>query len=46
MRMAVTVPLIVVTGVSGCGKTTVGRELAERLNVPYADGADIAREAG
>lgn len=44
--MAVTVPLIVVMGVSGCGKTTVGRELAERLNVPYADGTDIAREAG
>ncbi|AUH45220.1 MBL fold metallo-hydrolase [Streptomyces sp. CMB-StM0423] len=44
--MGVTVPLIVVMGVSGCGKTTVGRELAERLNVPYADGADIGREAG
>lgn len=44
--MPVTVPLIVVMGVSGCGKTTVGRELAERLNVPYADGEDIRREAG
>ncbi|WP_407563985.1 MBL fold metallo-hydrolase [Streptomyces sp. 184] len=44
--MPVTVPLIVVMGVSGCGKTTVGRELAERLNVPYADGADVGREAG
>ncbi|MFW6689498.1 MBL fold metallo-hydrolase [Streptomyces sp. MAR4 CNX-425] len=44
--MPVTVPLILVMGVSGCGKTTVGRELAERLNVPYADGADISLEAG
>ena len=30
-------PLAVVMGVSGSGKTTVGRELATRLGVPYAD---------
>ncbi|NJC74141.1 gluconokinase [Planosporangium thailandense] len=31
-----TVP-IVVMGVAGCGKTTVGKLLAERLGVPYAE---------
>ena len=30
-------PIAVVMGVSGSGKTTVGRELAARLGVPYAD---------
>jgi gluconokinase len=30
-------PVIVVMGVSGSGKTTVGRALAERLGVPYAE---------
>ncbi|UPK75594.1 gluconokinase [Nocardioidaceae bacterium SCSIO 66511] len=30
-------PRVVVMGVSGCGKTTVGRELAARLGVSYAD---------
>ncbi|WP_432097227.1 gluconokinase [Streptomyces sp. bgisy100] len=34
-------PLVVVTGVSGSGKTTVGRMLAERLGVPYADADDF-----
>lgn len=29
--------IIVVMGVSGSGKTTVGRVLAERLGVPYAE---------
>ena len=28
-------------GVSGCGKTTVGRVLAERLGWPYVDGDDL-----
>lgn len=31
-------PLIVVMGVSGSGKSTVGALLAERLGVPFADG--------
>jgi len=31
-------PVIVVMGVSGSGKTTVGRLLARRLGVEYADG--------
>ncbi|GGK34193.1 gluconokinase [Pilimelia terevasa] len=31
----------VVMGVAGSGKTTVGRLLADRLRVPYADGDDF-----
>ncbi|MEV4364242.1 gluconokinase [Nonomuraea sp. NPDC049625] len=34
-------PLVVVMGVSGAGKTTVGRLLAERLRVPFLDGDDL-----
>jgi carbohydrate kinase (thermoresistant glucokinase family) len=30
--------VIVVMGVSGCGKTTVGRALAERLGCPFQEG--------
>ena len=36
---------IVVGGVSGSGKSTVGRELAERLGVPFADGDDFHSKA-
>ncbi len=39
--MPATPPLIVVMGVSGSGKTTVGRLLAERLGVPFADADDL-----
>jgi len=34
-------PLLVVTGVSGSGKTTVGAALAGRLHVPFADADDF-----
>jgi gluconokinase len=34
-------PLVVVMGVSGCGKSTVGTALAEALRVPYADADDF-----
>ncbi|MFD3357418.1 gluconokinase [Streptomyces fradiae] len=34
-------PLVVVTGVSGSGKSTVGRALAGRLGVPYEEGDDL-----
>jgi gluconokinase len=34
-------PLIVVMGVSGSGKSTVGAALAQRLRVPYADADDF-----
>jgi gluconokinase len=34
-------PVVVVMGVSGSGKSTVGAALAERLGVPFADGDDL-----
>ncbi|MBS43056.1 MAG: gluconate kinase [Nocardioides sp.] len=36
---------VVVAGVSGSGKTTVGRALADRLDVPFVDGDDLHPEA-
>ena len=33
-------PLVVVMGVSGSGKSTVGRRLATKLGVPFVDGDD------
>jgi gluconokinase len=44
-------PLVVVMGVSGCGKSTVGAALARAVGVPFADGdalhpaANIAKMA-
>ncbi len=32
---------IVIMGVSGCGKTSVGQALAARLGLPYRDGDDL-----
>lgn len=32
---------VVLMGVSGCGKSSVGAALAERLGVPYRDGDDL-----
>lgn len=37
--------LIIITGVSGTGKTTIGELLAKRLNVPYFDADDFHSEA-
>jgi gluconokinase len=34
-------PLIVVMGVSGSGKSTIGRLLAEQLEVPFIDADDL-----
>ena len=34
-------PTVVVMGVSGCGKTTVGLVLAHQLGVPFADADDF-----
>jgi gluconokinase len=39
--MTRTQPLVVVMGVSGSGKSTVGSALAERLGVPFADADDF-----
>ncbi|MBL8057327.1 MAG: gluconokinase [Anaerolineales bacterium] len=33
--------IVIVMGVSGCGKTTVGARLAERLGWPFYDGDDF-----
>jgi gluconokinase len=38
-------PLVVVMGVSGSGKTTVGAALAQRLRVPFADADDFHPQA-
>lgn len=38
-------PLLVVAGVSGSGKSTVGELLAESLGVPFADADDLHPEA-
>lgn len=38
-------PLVVVMGISGVGKSSVGRELAGRFGVAYADGDDLHSEA-
>ena len=38
---------IYLTGFMGCGKTTVGRRLAQRLGVPFVDlDEEIERRAG
>jgi gluconokinase len=34
-------PLVVVMGVSGCGKSTVGAALAQAVGVPFADGDEL-----
>ena len=34
-------PLVVVMGVSGCGKSTVGQLLATALGAPYIEGDDL-----
>ncbi len=34
-------PCIVVMGVSGCGKSTVGRELAAAMGLPFVEGDDL-----
>lgn len=39
--MTQTAPLLVVMGVSGAGKSTVGAALAQRLAVPFADADDL-----
>lgn len=38
-------PLVVVMGISGVGKSAVGHEVADRLDVQYADGDDYHPQA-
>lgn len=38
--MARKLPPLVVMGVSGCGKSTIGALLGERLGIPFSDGDD------
>jgi len=33
--------VIFIIGVSGCGKTTIGKQLAEQLNIPFFDADDF-----
>lgn len=36
-----TPPRLIIMGVSGCGKSTVGRRLAERLGLPFLEGDEL-----
>ena len=36
---------VVVMGVSGSGKSTIGRDLADRLRIPFLEGDDLHPEA-
>lgn len=38
--------IYLITGVSGSGKTTVGKKLANKLNCPYHEGDDYHSEKG
>ncbi len=38
-------PLVVLMGVAGCGKSTVGPRVAARLGVPFVDGDDVHTES-
>lgn len=37
--------IYIIMGVSGCGKTAVGKALAKKLNIPFYDGDDFHPEA-
>ncbi|WP_452225196.1 NADP-dependent phosphogluconate dehydrogenase [Lacinutrix chionoecetis] len=37
--------VIFIMGVSGCGKSTIGKRLAQELNIPFFDGDDFHPEA-
>ena len=38
-------PVFIVMGVSGCGKSTIGKLLADELEIPFFDGDDYHPEA-
>ena len=37
--------VIIIMGVSGCGKTTIGKQLASKLKLPFYDGDDFHPES-
>jgi len=37
--------IIYIMGVSGSGKTTIGKKLSEKMNIPFFDGDDFHSEA-
>lgn len=41
MRQGSSAPIIVVMGVAGCGKTSVGRALAATLDLPFLEGDEL-----
>ncbi|GAA4478669.1 gluconokinase [Microbacterium panaciterrae] len=41
MSALASAPIVVVMGVSGCGKSTIGAALADRLRVPFQDADDL-----
>lgn len=43
--MSLPLPLVVVMGVSGSGKSTIAKGLAERLDVPFVEGDDLHPDA-
>lgn len=34
-------PIVIVMGVSGCGKSTIAKGVAEQLNLPFVEGDDL-----
>ena len=38
--------VIFIMGVSGCGKSTIGQLLSERLKIPFFDGDDFHPQSG
>lgn len=36
--------LFIIMGVSGCGKTTIGKQLAKKINLPFLDADDFHSE--
>ncbi len=44
MKKGDTMTILILMGVSGCGKTTLGKALSEKLNLPYFEADDLHPE--